>query len=307
MTDHANVCPPDHTHHATGTCYHMHKCRCEPCVNRANTYERTRRRLRAYGRWHAWVDAATTRDHLRTLAEAGIGHRRVAQITRMSAATIRDIRCGDVTRVRPTTALAILSIPLTVERAAGVFVDGRGTRRRIQALLAAGWSTATIATHMDWIPGNIYRLTRQTHVTHRTAETVATIYEALAYTPVTDPPRSIQRSRALAARNGWVPPMAWDDIDLDDEPFTTPLDEADAVVDVVAVDLVVRDHHPLRLSAIDRLEAVRQLHALHYFDHEIAALTGVSSKTIARDREQLGLPGVDVHARPHNVGFWSAA
>ncbi|MFY0100196.1 hypothetical protein ABTQ08_22280, partial [Acinetobacter baumannii] len=47
------------------------------------------------------------------------------------------------------------------------------------------------------------------------------------------------------------------------------------------------------LTIDERHEVVRQLNARGYSDGTIAAMAGVSAKTVERDRKQLGIPAVE--------------
>lgn len=92
-------------------------------------------------------------------------------------------------------------------------VSAVGTRRRIQALRALGYSLRELAEDGGWNTGHAalkYPLVAET-ITADTARRVAEIYERLSMTPATGPRAT--RSRKLAVRNGWAPPLAWDDID----------------------------------------------------------------------------------------------
>lgn len=92
-------------------------------------------------------------------------------------------------------------------------VDATGTRRRIQALMALGWPGHAIAGHCGWRTGEaVFEITRRNWVQRSTAEAVAHVYEHLSMTPGPS-----AQTRARAARMGWPPPLAWDDIDNPDE------------------------------------------------------------------------------------------
>lgn len=93
-------------------------------------------------------------------------------------------------------------------------IDGTGTRRRVQALHVLGWSGAVLAARLGWTQQRISQLTsgEQTHTHRETAARVARLYEELC---MTFGPSTITKARA--ARKGWMPPLAWDNIDDPDE------------------------------------------------------------------------------------------
>src|SRR6266536_5240977 len=47
-------------------------CRCEPCRRADREYARRRYRLKAYGQWQPFTDAAPVREHVRRLMSLGI-------------------------------------------------------------------------------------------------------------------------------------------------------------------------------------------------------------------------------------------
>jgi hypothetical protein len=75
----------------------------------------SRERQILYGRWQPYVDAGPARQHLRTLAAAGIGWRRAARLSAVSTGAVSKILYGGPgqrppsQRIRPQTAAAILA------------------------------------------------------------------------------------------------------------------------------------------------------------------------------------------------------
>jgi transcriptional regulator with XRE-family HTH domain len=84
-------------------------------------------------------------------------------------------------------------------------VDATGTRRRIQALMAMGWTQRDIGREMGIGHGGVSKLTKGEKVRQSNVDRVAEVYERLSCLV---PPES-----HAAERNGWPPPMLWDDID----------------------------------------------------------------------------------------------
>jgi hypothetical protein len=99
------------------------------------------------------VDATPTRDHIVVLREAGVGLSRITQLTGIARQTIQAILRGRPERgnrpaqqVKRDTAERILALdPVNPDLAAGTPVDATGARRRIQALVCAGWSFPLLA------------------------------------------------------------------------------------------------------------------------------------------------------------------
>lgn len=187
------------------------------------------------------------------------------------------------------------------ERPLNSDVDGRGTRRRIQALHALGWSARAIGEHVNRDQTVVSRWALAARVTRATAKMIADVYDLLsdAAPPTNTHGERISRARTLARarREGFALPIEWDDIDEDDAPHRP---EADAdEIDVVAVQLVVSDGARVTLNRTERREAVRQLHARYLNDRQISELLGVNEKTVLFDRQALELgPAVSHDRRP---------
>jgi hypothetical protein len=202
-------------------------CRCADCVAANRAQETKRSRAILYGRWQPYVDAGPVREHLRALAEAGIGHRRVGELAGVSSGSLSKILYGGPgnrppsKRVRPQTAAAILALrPAPEQLAPSALVDITGTRRRAQALVACGWSQARLARELGLTAANFCAMLRRDQVSAATARAVAGLYDRLWNRP---PPEHDQRTRGAAARarnhagrEGWAPPLAWDDDQIDD-------------------------------------------------------------------------------------------
>lgn len=207
-------------------------CRCTAC--RAANREQAARRERQiiYGRWQPYVDAAPVREHLETLSAAGIGWRRAAGRAGVSDGAVSKILTGGPgnrppsRRVRPQTAAAILAVQASASHLApAALTGGTGTRRRLQALVAAGWSQSRLARELGITPGNFCAMMRRELVTAATARAVCALYDRLWKLP---PPEHDQRTRIAASRarryaaaRNWAPPLAWDD-DQIDQPGASP-------------------------------------------------------------------------------------
>lgn len=104
-------------------------------------------------------------------------------------------------------------------------VDSTITARKLQALVALGWSYPEIGARLGVKKPRVGHLVRQMHktVTKTTAAQVDAVYRELCMQ--TPPARTgqeryaIARAKIAAGRFGWAPPLAWDDIeDIDATP-----------------------------------------------------------------------------------------
>lgn len=172
-------------------------------------------------------------------------------------------------------------------------IHPRGSIRRLQALHARGWSFSAIGRVLGCSHQNISQILSERALLHpKTAQKVANVYEALwdRQPPLRTPWERNAAVRALnrARRHGWAPPLAWDDIDLDEHAPTVERDRR--LVDDVAVDLAV-EGQPVRLSPLERRAAVRQLHAAGHGDGAIAIRLQMPKRVAFRIRaEELHLP-----------------
>ncbi|QIN93651.1 helix-turn-helix DNA binding domain protein [Gordonia phage DumpsterDude] len=205
-------------------------------------YERERTRQKAYGRWESQhVDAQPVRDHVHALRESGVSNKRLRELTGVSKNTIQVLMTGRPERGHgPTkkmlrrTADRILAVPVPelafTVASPGRIVPALGTTRRLQALVANGYSQRELCRRLGWEwQGNTTALFlgRADHVVARRAREVADLFTQLQLVPGTD-----MRARDRARSKGWPAPLDWDEDAIDDpnnhpEPFTTPRTVAD--------------------------------------------------------------------------------
>lgn len=290
-------CPSNHRHAQSTTCYRQHRCRCDACAARRSAENSAVSKAKAYGRYDSgMVDAAPISEHLRMLAEHGVGRRRIEALSGVSASTVTQLRTvsrktGEpIARVKKSTAEAILAVTLQRANERSSCVNARGTVRRLQALIARGWSQQRLSRELGLSSDNMGGWFQQDAVTRAKASMVATIYERFwdALPPTDTPAQRAAAARSMnrARREGWVPPMAWDDIDTDPEP---PATTDSTEIDHVAVTLAVRGEQVL-LTPSERRACVRELHALRWSDVRVAEWLRCSERTVLRIREELNLP-----------------
>ena len=221
-------CAHDDRHpHGNRVRYVIDKCRCRPCRDSVRAYEQARGRARAYGKV-AYVPADPVRAHVRALQAQGMGWKRIARAAGINDSVMWKLIYGDPSRpqapskrVRPATEAAILSVTLNLGATVGV--PSVGTRRRLQALVAIGWSQRKLAARLGMTPANFGKVIHGNttpNVTVATQKAVVALYDQLWNQP---PPHAewrdhIAYSRALnhAVGYDWFVPLAWDEDDIDD-------------------------------------------------------------------------------------------
>lgn len=150
-----------------------------------------------------------------------------------------------------------------------------GTHRRIQALVALGWPLAEISRRAGYDRSHVpLMLTRWGPLQARTAERIAALYDTLSMQVPeerTGPQRTAAtRARNMARRNGWPPPLAWDDIDRDPAPVVC---EHGPDVDPVVV-LRLLNGSKVPANHQERREVVRRWAETGRSLSDLARLTG---------------------------------
>jgi hypothetical protein len=293
------ICPPDHKHSTTQTCYTMHGCRCTLCGANRSLWTNDRARRMADGTWtRNVVDATPVLAHLDWLEQHSIRAKAAAALAGVAYETVRAIRAGRPPR--PDTAERILAVrPNLHHLQPNQLVPARSFTRRFEALVALGYTNVTICAALGYTTTN-FTPHKKLFVRVDTMRRMITAYERLSATP---PPRTTAAERAAYAksitrahRNGWVPPLAWDDIDHDDAPATVTA--TPGTVDELAVALAVAGER-VDLTPADRRAAVRILHGRRYSDPHIADTLHTTERTVLRIRDELHLPGIPLNDSVH--------
>lgn len=218
--------------HGSNAKYVFDKCRCTDC-HAANRREANHRnRQIAYGRWQPYVDAQPVREHVQTLLDAGLGWHRVADLAGVSRGTVEKLLYGaryrgltPSKRIRPENADKLLAVKATPDaKADGALTDGTGTRRRLQALVRAGWPQSRLAAELGMDRTNFNKTINTDRVRVSTATATRTVYDRLWRQDPREHAVSNNtwsRTVNLAKAKGWAPVGCWDD-DTIDNPEAIP-------------------------------------------------------------------------------------
>lgn len=199
---------------------HRAGCRQDCCVeaNRAYHADYYRTQYRPFLGYDGRVDAGPVLAHLDDLMHhATIGE--IADALGVRDQTIRYLLVEPPATVRQATHDRIMGLQ------PGDIVTRLGLGRRIRALTALGWSLKRLARESGLHPHTLRELRNgePMPVWDRVRQQVLDAYDALHMATPTATTKSqqaaITRARNLAARNGWAPPLAWDNID---DPYETP-------------------------------------------------------------------------------------
>lgn len=183
------------------------KCARPNCPNRARS---SRNRGLCHKHYvtapvRGYVDPTPSRERIKLLRERGMTLSMIAE----QGVSKFGVRCIETQpRIRALTEQKVFAIPVPKPLRTRADVDATGTRRRIQALLAIGYTQALIAAELGVSQRSVSAFTHRDFVTAETRAAIAEVYSRWCMTPG---PSRLSRDRAKAA--GWVPPLAWDDID----------------------------------------------------------------------------------------------
>jgi hypothetical protein len=167
-------------------------------------------------------------------------------------------------------------------RQAPAYIDSTGARRRIQALMAIGWSLRSIHRQLGYAPGG-GSVAGSPTIRPTKAAKIAELYDRLSVTPGPS-----KNTRTYATKLGYAPPIAWD-YDTIDDPDAQPMAECPVEVDEVAVQRALSGDRPETLRRPELIEAIRVGHTQGLDDHEIAERLGLHTKTVQRIRHRKGI------------------
>lgn len=210
--------------HGDNVMYVIHKCRCDVCRTAKTARERENRRAKMYGRGYL-TDAEPARKHVRELMAEGMGWKRVARAAGISPSTLYPLLYGRggydprPPRKQISKVLEAKLLAVTPDMAPGSNVDSLGSIRRLQALVAIGWSQHRLAEILGMFPGNFGKVIHggRGGIRQATARRIEEIFNENWNTPPEAHNRferaGITRAKREALAKRWVPAAAWDDID----------------------------------------------------------------------------------------------
>lgn len=210
--------------HGTLTAYCTHACRCPDCKRVANRHAKKWRVDKAAG-IERMVDAEPLRRHVQALLDQGMSFRGIALTAGYRSRNSLESALSRK-RVMRKTYDRIISIRVESDARRFGYVDATGSQRRLQGLVALGWTTRELTRRMGGKDhGTVCDITSCNNQTIRraTADAIKEIYDKLW-----DHPGPSRISAQRAAKRGWVVPLAWDDDTIDDPDATPDLGEPDA-------------------------------------------------------------------------------
>lgn len=224
--------------------------------------------MAAEGKTLGTVPVAEVAEHIQHLMDAGVSQYSIARTAGVSWYTLNRIRHGERDKVLAVTAKKILEV--RPQRITDIpecaLVDPTGLMRRLRALTAIGYTANHLSRELGMSATQVLRYLQGVEsVRFESDKAVKELFDRLQMSPL---PRGRSTSRAMndAARNGWVPPLAWDENSIDDpaaEPFG------------VRVELV-------KLPRAERVEDYHEMRSWGLSDARIAERLGVGEKYLLK-------------------------
>ena len=254
--------------HGTYSRYKRYLCHCPPCQTEGTRRRNRERKARELGIVR-FVDAAPVRAYAESLVKAGMTPARISTESGVERVTVR-VLLGLIkgrkptARVRPETAEAIMRVRPTFAPPPAGYLDGLGTRRRLQALVADGHSTIELGELLGTGHSAVGQYMVRPIIMASTAHKVAALFDELQLTPGTS-----AQARRRGIRERWALPLEWDEGDLDN-PAAKPARRA---------------RWTPTSTKDERREQVRQLLNAGLTNKIIGERLGVSERTVERDRK----------------------
>lgn len=288
--------------HGTANRY-SYGCRCKPCTKAATRADAERKLARMSGNPRQ-IPAGPAARHAQALLDRGLTLTQIGRESGLQPSTIRRLVQGQKT-ILTVNANKILAVPLDVRVSAGD-VPAVGATRRIRALYALGHLNWVIAQEAGISRDAVWYLASGAWPTVKVGvdDGVRAAYDRLSMKTGTS-----WKTRRLAERKGWAPPLAWDEDAIDDpgagpdcaqeaDPFAA--EEGAQHVDRVAVDAYLKGR-PVALSDAERLAALLAAPSMGLSLLSVDRLQGLKEKTSENflrrmtkryERAGLGLPAV---------------
>lgn len=193
----------------------------------------------ARGIYRGYVDATPARERVQALMDRGFTASAIGRAAYVSHDTVTRVAHG-TEQIWQATARALQGVSEARVIAAtpgNGYVPRLGATRRVRALQRIGWNMPQIAHAADVTPRTIRAIVDPaqgtTLVSRATHDAIDQAYRALCMTPGPD-----QRTARMGERRGWVPPLAWDDVD---DPVEQPnLDGEPRKLEVADIEWLVR-------------------------------------------------------------------
>jgi len=240
--------------HGTANRY-SYGCRCKPCTKAATRADAERKLARMAGKPRS-VPAGPVIAHVKALIGRGLTSWQIGREAGIEPSTVRRLAASEQKTVWARTADKVMAVPLDVRVSLGD-VPSVGAVRRVRALYALGHFNHQIASTAGVSRDAVCALAAGEWPTIKVAmdDGIRAAYDQLSMSTGRSP-----KTRLLAERKGWVPPLAWDDNAIDD-PAAVPQTDADKPMATEGENVADRWLHgeSVVLGDEDRKQVIRHL------------------------------------------------
>lgn len=244
----------------------------------ARRYARRWRAEKAKGVVHS-IPIEPVAQHVDMLMMAGGTTTSIGEAAGVCGSIIGELARRQRQRIQVVTARKILAVQVSDLLEHGPLVSSVGAIRRVRALLAIGHTHAEINSRLPSTASRQYTMNllskRWPRIARGMHDAICRVYDDLSMTPG----RS-QVTRKRAKREGYRPPLWWDEADLDDpyaEAVARPVDDSEAI-DWVAVERRIQGDRSMKLTTAEATEAVRRMYAQGMSWAQIATRTGLKAE-----------------------------
>ncbi|MFC9921491.1 helix-turn-helix domain-containing protein [Rhodococcus sp. NPDC127527] len=215
------------------------------------------------------MPARDVQDHIDGLLALGMTIPMISRAAGITATGLRRIAAGEWEHVRYRTAGAILDVD-HVPHPRQSRCLAIGARRRVNALVAAGWPMEKIAGRAGTSLDSLRNFLRRSIIDYSSWSAINRVYEELSGA------MGPSRNAATKARSlGFQLPMEWEGYDIDDPRVTPPKARRRSQEPRGGLDAGERR---------DRRAEVARLTAAGLSSDEIATRLGIDPRTVVRDR-----------------------
>lgn len=213
------------------------------------TFRTTSRRLRST----TVFNSDGSRRHLEVLEEAGLTRRMIARSAKVSLKALSTISSQTQKSIDASVAQRVLAVTFHPsddrKRTPGV-----GAQRRIRALVAMGFPFSALAQRLGVSQAVLESLPEKGLIRVALWESIDRLYDELSMT--SEAPNPAVRDWARDVQ-GWAPPLAWDDDEIDDYRARPHRPRGLKSLDPVAVERRLNGERSINLTLADQEAIVK--------------------------------------------------
>lgn len=198
--------------HGSWSAYRKHRCRCRTCRDWANRGSNLLRLRRLRGE-SGFMPKQPVVDHINMLLANGMTMVDIVEQAGFSSpSSLCQFMKRPAEKMQRAKGRKLLAVKPSMRPGSRAMVTATGSMRRLRALARMGWGIVAIsqATGISTVTITYVRNGQKKTVSAGVHQRIVEFYQKHEVTP--GPSKG---TAELAAKNKWLPPLAWDDIDTD--------------------------------------------------------------------------------------------